>query len=145
MKCAFFSLSCLCWHSADVVFIQLITLNALNSNDLHMKSGRGCIRQVRFAVFIWKGEQQAVFIQFNVFHLKKYGRKQPMVRRMSRDAYLLWILFKCCWNQWRGQDKCHNIWDATDVRIKQATTDYYILWLSMQLSASCIDSLRQGL
>ena len=37
MKCAFSSLSCLCWHSADVVFIQLITLNALNSNDLHRK------------------------------------------------------------------------------------------------------------
>ena len=37
MKCAFSSLSCLCWHSTDVVFIQLITLNALNSNDLHGK------------------------------------------------------------------------------------------------------------
>lgn len=36
MGCAFFSLSCLSLHSSDA-FIQLITLNALNCNDLHMK------------------------------------------------------------------------------------------------------------
>ena len=36
MKCAFFSLPCLRWHSADV-FIRLITLNALKSNEIHVK------------------------------------------------------------------------------------------------------------
>lgn len=36
MGCAFFSLSCLSLHSSDA-FIQLITLKALNCNDLHMK------------------------------------------------------------------------------------------------------------
>ena len=44
-----------------------------------------------------------------------------------------------------GQDKSHNIWDGADVRTERKTTDCYLLWLSPQLSASCVDSLRQGL
>ena len=48
---AFFSLSCLSLHSSDA-FTQLITLNALNCSDLHMKvveavSGTTCCFHIK--------------------------------------------------------------------------------------------------